>query len=115
MKSLDLIRKIEEQVSDILKTEFNEDSAFFTIDTINLLALDDDTLTYTVGARAGIATRKLQKAFDIPAIAGLPEDIFTFTSKDIFAYSILVANLTLEILDEAASEIFEKTTDKIVC
>lgn len=115
MKSLDIIKKIENQVSDILQSEYHEETAYFSIDAISLVCIDENSLAYTVSARAGIETKKLQKAFDIPLIAGLPEDIFSFTSKDIFAYAILVANLVLEILDEAESDIFVKTTDKIVC
>ena len=97
MKELELIEYIEHTASDILKKEFNAtENAYINIEEIKFIIID--SLFYTVSISYDIGDNK-PGAFEIPAVAGLPDNFWNFSEKDAFAFAIFVANLAIKIHD----------------
>ena len=99
LKNMQLINYIEENASNILKKEYNNQTAFIALDSVEYTLIDQNSLFYTVVLSYGFTDSQTVYSFEIPSVAGLAENFWDFTESEAFAFAVYVANLALRLLD----------------
>lgn len=96
MKTVKIIRLIEETVTQILQQEYLNSESFLTIEDVVIKYLEEESY-YNVLLRCNISN--VETTFEVGALAGLPSNIFDFNQKEAYAFAIYVANIAIKLHD----------------